>query len=293
MKSTRSYLIPLAAAALLALAGCASTLKDIAVRSTTSILQDSVAALSAEPDTVHAREASASLLVMLEGLIRSDKGSRALRQLAAQAYGSYAFGFLEEKEPARARRFYLRGRNHGLNALLQRSRLARAMKSGIPELKKELANLDKSDLPLLFWTTYNWSGWINLSRDNPDALADLPRVEAMMTRALEIDPGYYFGGPDLFFGVYFGGRSKLLGGDPKKAKLHFDRSIAQNGGRFLMAKILYARYFAVQIQDKRLFLRLLKEVMAAPRATLPEQALANTLAKERAKALLQNVDDYF
>ncbi|MDA0999843.1 MAG: TRAP transporter TatT component family protein [bacterium] len=293
MKCTRAHLILMAVAALFALAGCASALKDVAVRSTTSILEDSVAALSAETDTIHAQEASASLLVMLEGLILSDKGNRTLLQLSTQAYGSYAFGFLEETAPARARRFYLRGRNHGLNSLLQRSRLAAAMKSGIPELKKALSNLDKSDLPLLFWTAYCWSGWINLSRDNPDALADLPRVEAMMARALEIDPGYYFGGPDLFFGVYYGGRSKLLGGDPGKAKLHFERSIAQSGGRFLMAKVLYARYYAVQTQNRDLFIRLLKETIAAPRRTLPEQALANALAKERAKALLKDADNYF
>ena len=114
-----------------------------------------------------------------------------------------------------------------------------------------------------------------------------------MARALALDPGYFHGGPELFFGVLLGGRSKLLGGDPARAKAHFERAVAASKGRFLMAKVLYARHYAVQVQDKKLFRRLLAEVEAAPPGLLPEQALANALARRRAAKLRVSADEYF
>lgn len=265
--------------------GC--TFKQVVARSSAALLDDMIAALNAETDTGHAREAAASLLVMLEGHVRADPGYRPLRRAAAQAYGGFAFGFLEKKEPARARRLYKRGRDHGLRAL--------GLSPATPDaaFRKTLARLGRDDLPLLFWTAYCWSGWINLSRGNPDALADLPRAEAMMARALAIDPQFFHGGPELFFGVYYGSRSRLLGGDPQKAAAHFRRAISATGGRFLMAKFLFARYHAVQTQDKALFVRLLDEIEKAPAGLLPDQALANALAKERARALRERMEDLF
>ncbi|MEE9274653.1 MAG: TRAP transporter TatT component family protein, partial [bacterium] len=154
------------------LAGC--SLKQLAIRSTAAILDDSLAALSAEPDPAQAREAAASLLVMLEGLMRGDPENAGLRRTAAQAYGSFAFGFLEAEEPDRARRLYRRGRDHGLRALKTAPGFAAG--GDLAAFKKAIAGLGRESLPLLFWTAYCWSGWINLSRSDPDAVADLARV---------------------------------------------------------------------------------------------------------------------
>ncbi|MDP6483751.1 MAG: TRAP transporter TatT component family protein [Nitrospinota bacterium] len=280
----------LASAALLltlapGLGGC--SLKLLAVQSTAEILNESIAALNAEPDPDHAREAGASLLVMLEGLIRADPENPGLRRAAAQAYGGYAFAFFEEGAPERARRFYRRGRDHGLRAL------AGGTGENLSRLLEKIKALGEADLPLLFWTAYCWGGWINLSRNDPEALADLSLAEAMMARALALDPDYAHGGPELFFGVLLGGRSKLLGGDPARAKAHFERAVAASKGRFLMAKVLYARHYAVQVQDEKLFRRLLAEVEAAPPGLLPDQALANALARRRAAKLRKSADEYF
>ena len=273
------------------LAGC--TLKQVAVRSSAALLDDMIDALSAEPDIVQGREAAASLLVMLEGYLRADPDNTGLRRAAAQAYGSFAFGFLEKNEPGRARNLYLRGRDHGLRALGAAFGFGKAVKGGLPAFRKNLKTLGKDNLPLLFWTAYCWSGWINLSRNNPDALADLPRVAAMMDRARALDPAFFHGGPELFFGVYYGSRSRLLGGDPKKARAHFERAIAASGGKFLMAKLLYARYYAVQSQDKKLFMKLLGEVENAPARILPDQALANALARKGAHDLRAQAEELF
>ena len=60
-----------------------------------------------------------------------------------------------------------------------------------------------------------------------------------------------------------------------------------------MAKFLFARYHAVQTQDKALFVRLLDEIEKAPAGLLPDQALANALAKERARDLRERMEELF
>ncbi|MBT3820828.1 MAG: hypothetical protein HOG04_05475, partial [Nitrospinaceae bacterium] len=272
-------------ALVLMLGGC--SLKEVVVRSSATLLDDLMGALSAESDPDHAREAAATLLVMLEGYIRADPDNPGLRRAAAQAYGSFAFGFLENSEPERARRLFKRGRDHGMRILLPRPGQKR-----IP-FEVLLEHTGPEDLPLLFWTAYCWSGWINLSRQDPDALADLPRASAMMERVRKLDSKYFFGGSDLFFGVYYASRSPLLGGNPKRAKTHFIRAIKASGGRFLMAKFLYARHYAVRVQDKKLFIKLLDEIESTHPGLLPDQALANSLARRRAKALRAQVEDLF
>jgi hypothetical protein len=49
----------------------------------------------------------------------------------------------------------------------------------------------------------------------------------------------------------------------------------------------------VQAQDRDLFEKSLREVISAPADILPEQRLANEVAKQKAKILLEQVDDLF
>jgi hypothetical protein len=57
--------------------------------------------------------------------------------------------------------------------------------------------------------------------------------------------------------------------------------------------VLFARYYAVRVQDRVLFSKTLQGVIDAPVDEVPELTLANTLAKEKAREMLEKVDDYF
>ena len=65
------------------------------------------------------------------------------------------------------------------------------------------------------------------------------------------------------------------------------------GGKYLMPKVMYARFYAVITQDRPLFEKTLKEVIAAPHDLWPEQRLPNELAKKRAQRYLAHAEDYF
>ena len=60
-----------------------------------------------------------------------------------------------------------------------------------------------------------------------------------------------------------------------------------------MVFALEAQFLAVQIRDKGLFDEMIAKVNAGSVDALPEQRLANALAKERVKYLQANASHYF
>jgi hypothetical protein len=272
---------------------CACSLNRLAIRSTGEILDRGVAAFYEEPDPQFAREAMASQLKLVEALLQSDPYSQRLNRLAAEGFGGYSFLFIEDSQPERAKGFYSRGRDYALRSLNARPRLAGLAAMMPDDLEKALKSADKTDAPALFWAAFCWSGFINLSKDSPDAVAELPKAVALMKRSHELAPEYDFAGSDLFFGVYFASRPKLLGGDPEKAKEHFKWAERFTDGKYLMNYVLEAKTLAVALQDRALFESLLAKVQQAPAGRLPQARLADEVAKLKAAALMEKIDDLF
>lgn len=299
------FLLPITAAVVTA--ACGPILKRVTVSSATEIFQDGQAAFYREEDLQLAEQALASNLKFFEVLLQTSPDNQALLLLASQGFGAYTFAFVEDKtvtsvtDPEvahlhreRARRLYLRGRDYGFRLLeLRHKPLVTALHADLPAFREALQVLQKEDVPALFWTAYGWAGSINWSRDRPEMVADLPRVVAMMRRALELDEGYFHAGPHLFFGVYYASRSPALGGNPSRAKFHLDRALDLTGGNFLLARLFIADPYAVQIQDRTLYETQLRLILDAPDDLLPEQRLMNQVAKARARLLLERIDELF
>jgi hypothetical protein len=274
-----AFLLPLFT--LGALTGC--SLNTLALRSTAALMDRGVAAYYEEPDPQLAREALASQLKFVEGLLQSDPKNERLNRLAAEGFGSYAFLFLEDSQPQRAKALYLRGRDYALRSLGARPE----------EVEGTLQARGRSDAPALFWASFCWAGFINLSKDSPAAVVELPKAVSLMKRSHELAPDYNFAGADLFFGVYFASRPKLLGGDTGKAAEHFKWAERLTQGRYLMAYVLEARSLAVALQDRARFKALLAKVKDAPAGRLPQARLADEVAKLKAAALMEKFDDLF
>jgi hypothetical protein len=277
-------LIPLLLALLFA-SGC--SLKTMALRQTAALMDQGSKTFFDEPDPELAREGLGAQLKLLEGLLENEPKNARLLRLNAQGFASYAFLFLEETEPERAQGFYQRARDYGLRALgISRDRALEGLEADLPKLGKDKA-------PALFWAAQGWAGWVNLSRDNPSAVAELPKAVALMERARQLSPEYNFAGPDLFFGSYFASRPKILGGDPAKAKAHFDAARKLNDGKCLMADYLEAKYYSTAVLDQELFTKLLSGIAEAPAGRLPLSRLSDEVAKQKAKKLLEKANDLF
>ncbi len=283
-------------------------MKSLTLWSTRSLVADSIAVLNREEDLALAEAAIASNLELLVLLLREFPEDIDLLINAAQGFGSYAFAFVEDQmeayegvddemtdwHRARARRLYNRARMYGLRALQRIDpTFPSPATTQLEPLQEAIARLGPEAVPALFWTAYAWANYINLDRESLRAIAELPKTELLMRRVLVLDEGYFHAGPHLFFAVYYGGRSRLLGGDPAKARFHLERALELTQGKFLLVHFFYARFYAVQTQDRSLYLRMLHTILDAPVDLYPEQTLANQIAKKRARRYLHKVDEFF
>jgi hypothetical protein len=156
-----------------------------------------------------------------------------------------------------------------------------------------LRRFDRSSVPAVFWTATAWGSEIALSLTDPEAIAQLPRVEAMMEFVRDTDPRYFYGGAHFFLGTLYGSRSRILGGDPVRSRTHFEECLRINGGKFLMTYVYEARSLAVQTQDQELFTACLTAVDTASLDVLPEARLSNAIAKRKAKVLRERTAELF
>ena len=273
------------------LQGCSTS--QMAVRMALPLVEGQYVSIQEEMDPYLAERAIPANLKMMEGFLKEDEKNLDLLNGLAEGFCSYAFSFLEDTTPGRAVALYLRGRNFAVQAVSQETGIENLDRLAPEPFKAALAKMNKENVPALFWLGQCWGGWLMLSLDNPRAFADISKVEWTMQRVLELDGSFHYGGAHMFLGAYYGSRSKLLGGDPEKSRYHFEESLKSSGNRFLMNRLMYAKTYAVQVQDRKLFAEQLKMVLEASTEILPEKRLANEVAKLKAKRLLELADDIF
>ncbi len=275
---------------MLLFSGCIQT---IAVNTVGGIVDQGFSAFTEDTDLPFVEQALPGNIKLLEVLLKNNPTNVDLLRLTSEGYSSYALAFLEDKDPARAREFYLRGKEFGVRILDQDEELARALAGTPDQLKAVLAKRGKETVPGAFWTAFGWGNYIYLSLQSPDAIGDLPRAEALMQFVAAKDSTYYYAGADLFLGTLYGSRPRIFGGDPVISKQHFDRALRITRGKFLLAYVYEARSYAVQTQDQALFEQLLSTVDSSSIDVLPEFRLGNAIAKEKAKVWRAKEKDLF
>jgi len=229
-------------------------------------------------------------------MIKGDPENRHLLMLTSQAISGYALGFVEDESPERAKPLYLRARNYAARVLAQNDFNLSEENILLDEYNQKVKMIEDDDLDALFWAAFCWAGWINLSLDNPQAFIDLPKVEALMKRVLDIDSTYYHGAGLLFFGSVWGTKPRMMGGDPEKAKQYFDKNLKVTNGNFLLSYVYYAKYYAAKTAktlDEDLFKNYLNKVKEIPDDVLPGEQLLNAIAKKKADFLLSKTEDIF
>jgi hypothetical protein len=279
--------------------GC--SLKKTVINSTALFMDDLVDSFFQEEDLEFAETAIPGNLKLLDGLIKgSEGGNEGLLIKGCKLYGMYAMGFLEDtgidkkdekKRMLRASAFYKKARDYGMEALKKRPDFRNSLDKNLDEFLPTLQAFGKDDLEALFWTSFAWGEYINLNRHNIRAVADLPKVKAMMERVIALDDTYFYGLPRLFMIVYYS-MPPMFGGDPVKAKAEYDRVKQISGDKFILADFFMAKYYAVQMQDKEMFEFLLDKVENAEDDVIPEKMFTK-IAKKKAEFTSKKVDDLF
>lgn len=276
-------------ATILLAAGCAG----LALRASPSLLENMSRAFFEECDPQLARQAMPAQLKLLEGLLQETPGYPRVLTALSVGFTGYAMLFVEESDPGRASLLYARGAEYGFKAIGLRVDPATASVPARPDLSDTLENLPAKGAEALLWGTTAWYGWLALNRDKPAALGQLPGASGCLQRLLALRPELFGGTPLLLAAIEEASKPAMLGSDPAHAKTLFEQAIAVTGGRFFLVPYHYARDYAVRVQDRVLFHRLLESVLAEPPDTMPEFCLINSVVRERAKALLEKEDELF
>jgi hypothetical protein len=266
---------------------------QMVVRGSQTILDSGIEAMNRETDLQLAREAMPANLKLIEGMLLEDPHNRELRLYAAEAFYGYGYGFIEPENSVRAAQLYRRCYQHALLALQQAGLAIDPETTATGTLRDATAGLGREAVPALFWSASCLGKWIDHNRDKVTGIAGLGNAAALMQRVLELEDTFYHGGPHLFFGVYYGGRAPMLGGDFARSSEHFRRASEINNGKLLLVDMLKAEYLHRQQLDRDAFHRTLSNIVAADDDLYPEMALANAIARQRAAMLLAHEDDWF
>jgi len=284
--------LPLAGLLILALAGCATLVGQASDRLATQL--GSAITNSDDPATV--RDGLPAYLLLIDGLVEGQKpGNRRNAPLlfaAAELNGAYAGNFTGGDD-ARAKRLAAKAMDYARRGTCEQDAvLCQALDGNVEDFEAALAASPERNVAGWYALAAAWVGYLQANSEDWGAIADLPKVEALLERVVAVDAGHARGMPRVYLGVLNSLRPEAIGGKPELGREHFEAAITQSGGRNLFAKTLMAEYYARLMFEQELHDRLLVEVIDADPVE-PGFTLMNVLAQERAKALLASGADYF
>ncbi len=229
-------------------------------------------------------------LLILDGLISQHPENPALLSAGAQLFALYGSRFATAE---RAVTLTDKARRYGQKALcLVHEPACRWRNIDYDRLEAELKDVDLKSIGPLYSYAVGWLANLQATSSDWTAVAELPWVQAVLERTLELDEAYEHGAVHGYLGILDSLRPPALGGKPDIARQHFERAIELSQGRDLSIKVEYARRYARLVFDQELHDRLLTDVLNAP-AEAPGFTLFNVLAKQEAQNLLATSKEYF
>jgi hypothetical protein len=241
-----------------------------------------------DPDTV--LEGGPAYLLLLDGLIERRPKDAELLRAGANLYSLYAGLFVDD--PQRLKLLAGRARGYATRAVCHSHDLCGLADRNYQAFEEALSKLGRRDVPALHAYAVAWLLWLQAYSDDWEALADLPKIELLLSRLAELHEGYEGGSSHVFLGILRSLRPPALGGNPEQGRYHFERALQLSGGADLSIKVEYARYYARSVYDRELHDRLLQEVLAAE-VEATGLTLRNTIAQRQARRLLASANDHF
>ncbi|WP_197722105.1 TRAP transporter TatT component family protein [Sulfuriflexus mobilis] len=266
------------------LSGCASMIAGDLVR-------DLQKGIMNQDDPAIVMAGAPAYMLIIDGKIQSQPNDRELLIAGARLYGTYSSIFVQDK--ARAKLLSARARDYAQQAIcLVREELCETGQNGFDRFVAVINTLQKADIDMLYTYATTWAGWVLANNEDWNAIADLPKIEAMMKRIVALDENYEHGQAHVYLGVLQTRLPASMGGKPEQGRAHFERAISLSAGRNLIAKVELARRYARLVFDRKLHDRLLNEVLETD-PKLPGLTLSNVLAQQQARQLLESATEYF
>lgn len=288
----------------LSLSGCA-TAKKMAISQVGNALAAGGTSFTSDDDPELVKAAIPFSLKMMDSLLAEVPRHRGLLYAASSGYTQYGYAFVQlEAERMedhdleayfklrnRAKRLYLRGRDYGLSGLEVKHRNFKETLRADPA--EAVKNTKKRDVPLLYWTAASWAAAIAISIDDPDLIGDLPMVEALIDRALQLDESYDYGAIHGFLIALEYSRMGVSEDPEVRVRRHFDRAVELSGAQLASPFVALAETVSIPNQNRDEFQELLNRALSIDVDARPEWRLVNLIYQDRARWLLGRTDRFF
>jgi len=283
--------------------GC--SIKRLAVNRLGDALAAGGKTFSSDEDPDLVAQAAPFSLKTMETLLAESPNHVELRRAAAAGFVQYAYAFVQQEADQRevddfaasealkqrARRLYLRARNHGLRGLEVRHPGFEKQLRADPKVAVSVVKVQ--DVPLLFWTGAAWAAAIAQSKDQPDLIGELPLVEALLERSLALDEAWNHGAIHGLFIQYEMIRPGSNPEAPANARRHFDRVVQLSEGKLAGPYLGLAEAVCVPQNDRAQFESLLQQALKVDADAREEWRLENLVMQRRARWLLGRLDELF
>jgi predicted anti-sigma-YlaC factor YlaD len=286
---------------LLCALGSGCSVKRMAAHGLADALAAGGGALSSDDDPELVRDAAPFALKLMESVLAEVPRHDGLLLAASSSFTQYAYAFLDQEadyveerdyEAAlalreRARRMYLRARELGLRGLEERVPGSAARLR--LDARAALAGARAEDVPWLYWTAAAWGGAIALSKDRPELIGELPIVEALLERALALDPDWSQG---ALHALMIGFESaRAIPDSETRARAAYERALAASHGQAAGPHLALVEAVELSRQDRAACETLLERALAIDPDAQPQARLANLLAQRRARWLRARLDE--
>ena len=284
-------------------AGC--SVRSMAVNALGDTLAEGSSVFSSDEDPELIRDALPFTLKMIELLLESAPENRGMLLQACSTFTQYAVAFIAtdaevaelrdydyaaaDTHNTRARKMNVRARDYCLRrAELDYPGLTQRLQ-GDPE--SAVMELGVEDVETMYWLSASWGTAISLGLGEPALVADFPAVQALMTRALELDEDFNRG--VLHTAIITLESLEELGGSQERAREHFHRAVELSDELDASPFLSLAMGVSLVNQDREEFERLLERALAVDPDEDPSIRLSNVVSQRRAALLLDQADELF
>ena len=260
----------------------------------------SVYASDDDPELIEA--ATPFSLKLMESVLAESPEHHGLLTATAAGFTQFAYAFVQQHADAasleapgvaadasaRAKRLYLRARDYGLRGLdAAHPGFSRAL-TGDPAAAVSRAR--KADVELLYWTAAAWAAAIGLGKDEPELVAEIGLVSALIDRAAALDEAWGHGTLHGFLVTWEMVRPDAAPGREERARAHLDRAVELSGGLDAGPWVAWADSVCLARADRPCFERALEAALAIDPDAEPRSRLANIVMQRRARWLLAHAD---
>jgi len=259
---------------------------------------------SNDPQTI--MQALPAYIILIDGLIEGDPDDKDLLMTSVNLMNSYSSLLGSQSDLVEELPEYEINKIRNQQKILNAKGLKRAEKAiciykekycnltsiKFNEFKDRFSNLEEQDIKYLYKMATAWVSWIQVNTDDWNAVAQIAQIKFVMEKIISSNETIDNGNAHVYLGVVNSIIPATLGGKPELGKQHFESAIRISNNTNIMAKALFAQYYARLTFNETLHNKLISEILSEKNVR-HNYGLVNTLAIEKAKSLQRSGPDYF